>query len=92
MVLAHLPTANRDPAVVPDPDVLDLTRGTRGHVAFGHGIHHCLGAPLARAEMRIAYPALLRRFPTLRLADPRAEVRRRPPGFFHAVTCLPVEW
>jgi cytochrome P450 len=51
------------PALVPDPDVLDLTRGAIGHLAFGHGVHHCLGAPLARAEMRIAYPALLRRFP-----------------------------
>jgi cytochrome P450 len=92
MVLASLPAANRDPALVPDPDILDLTRGEIGHVAFGHGVHHCLGAPLARAELRIALPALLRRFPRLRLADPQAEVRLRPFGFVHGAICLPVAW
>ena len=91
-VLACLPTANRDPALVPDPEILDLTRGGAGHVAFGHGIHHCLGAPLARAEMRIAFPALLRRFPALRLADPRADVPFRAAGFLHGVARLPVVW
>jgi cytochrome P450 len=92
MVLASLPAANRDPALVPDPDILDLTTGEIGHVAFGHGVHHCLGAPLARAELRTALPALLRRFPRLRLADPQAEVRLRPFGFIHGATCLPVTW
>ena len=52
-----------------DPEVLDIRRGAPGHLAFGHGVHHCLGAPLARMEMRIAFPALLRRFPTLALAE-----------------------
>ena len=92
MVLASLPAANRDPALLPHPDILDLTRGEIGHVAFGHGVHHCLGAPLARAELRIALPALLRRFPRLRLADPAAEVRLRPFGLVHGVTALPVAW
>ncbi|AEA24821.1 Linalool 8-monooxygenase [Pseudonocardia dioxanivorans CB1190] len=64
-VMCALPAANRDPASIDDPERLDVTRGAIGHLAFGHGIHHCLGAPLARMEMRIAFPALLRRFPTL---------------------------
>ncbi|MFB4273271.1 cytochrome P450 [Nonomuraea sp. GTA35] len=66
LVLCALPAANRDPAFMPDPDRLDITRGELGHVAFGHGVHHCLGAPLARMEMRIAFPALFERFPGLR--------------------------
>ncbi|MFI9550616.1 cytochrome P450 [Nonomuraea endophytica] len=63
LVICSFPAANRDPAFIDDPETLDLTRGAAGHVAFGHGVHHCLGAPLARMEMRIAFPALLRRFP-----------------------------
>jgi cytochrome P450 len=92
MVLTSLSAANRDPALVPDPESLDLTRGRAGHLAFGHGVHHCLGAPLARVELRIALPALVRRFPGLRLADPPAEVRLRPVGIVHGVTALPVAW
>lgn len=92
MVVVSLSAANRDPASVADPETLDLGRGEIGHVAFGHGAHHCLGAPLARAELRIALPALLRRFPRLRLADPAAEVALRPPGFVHGVTALTVAW
>ena len=92
MVLTSLSAANRDPALIADPEILDLSRGEAGHVAFGHGVHHCLGAPLARVELRIALPALLRRFPRLRLADPAAEVRLRPFGVVHGVTALPVAW
>ncbi|MEW9551893.1 cytochrome P450 [Nonomuraea sp. NPDC050783] len=66
LVMCALPAANRDPAFISDPDRLDITRGDLGHVAFGHGVHHCLGAPLARMEMRIAFPALFERFPGLR--------------------------
>ena len=51
--------------VLDDPDRLDIGRGAMGHMAFGHGVHHCLGAPLARMEMRIAFPALLQRFPAV---------------------------
>lgn len=87
-----LSAANREPALVADPEILDPARGELGHVAFGHGVHHCLGAPLARAELRIALPALLRRFPRLRLADPAAEVPLRPAGFVHGVTALTVAW
>jgi cytochrome P450 len=92
MVLVSLPAANRDPALTPDPDVLDLTRGPTRHLAFGHGVHHCIGAPLARAEMRIAFPALLRRFPNLRLPDDQAEVELRTFGILHGITRLPVVW
>ena len=61
LVFASLPAGNRDPGFVDRPDVLDIRRGAAGHLAFGHGVHHCLGAPLARMEMRIAWPALLRK-------------------------------
>jgi cytochrome P450 len=74
MVMCALPTANRDPALLSDPEALDITRSAP-HVAFGHGVHHCLGAPLARMEMRIAFPALLQRFPELRVTGPEADFR-----------------
>jgi cytochrome P450 len=91
LVLA-LATANRDPALVADPDRLDVARDAGGHIAFGHGVHHCLGAPLARMEMRIAFPALLRRFPHLALAVPFDEVGFRSFHFVHGLHSLPVTW
>ncbi|HEX2808996.1 MAG TPA: cytochrome P450 [Kineosporiaceae bacterium] len=92
MVMSSLPAANRDPALVDHPEDLDVTRGAIGHLAFGHGVHHCLGAPLARAEMRIAYPALLRRFPGLWLAGPDADVQLRDTSAIYGVASLPVAW
>jgi cytochrome P450 len=62
-----LAAADRDPAVFPDPDALDITRKENRHIAFGYGIHFCLGAPLARAEAQIAFATMLRRLPELRL-------------------------
>jgi cytochrome P450 len=92
VLILSLPTANRDPGLTDDPERLDLARQVTRHVAFGHGVHHCLGAALARAELRIALPALLRRFPTLALADPDAPVDFRSFAIVYAVRSLPVTW
>ena len=70
-VLVCLAAANRDPDAFDRPDELDITRPPRAHLAFGHGIHSCLGAPLARLEAAIALGTLLRRAPRLQLAAPR---------------------
>jgi cytochrome P450 len=91
-VFCSLSTADRDGDIGADPDALDITRKVIPNVAFGHGIHYCVGAPLARMEMRIAYPALLRRFPNLRLAVAPEDVPFRPSSFVHGVEALPVEW
>ncbi len=80
--------ANRDPEVFPNPDVLDITRSGVSHVSFGHGIHYCLGAPLARAEASIAIPTLLRRFPRLELATESPVWR--PTFTFRSLEALPV--
>ncbi|GAA5056665.1 cytochrome P450 [Thermocatellispora tengchongensis] len=92
LVICSFPAANRDPVFVGDPETLDITRGAAGHVAFGHGVHHCLGAPLARMEMRIAFPALLRRFPGLALADPYEQVDYRVFSLVYGVNTLRVTW
>ncbi|MGA5421030.1 cytochrome P450 [Streptomyces lavendulocolor] len=86
-------TANRDPERFTDPQALDIRRREGGHLAFGHGIHLCLGQQLARVEMRVALSALIRRFPTLRLAVPAEEVAVRPEtADIHGVKSLPVTW
>ncbi|MCX4626247.1 cytochrome P450 [Streptomyces sp. NBC_01443] len=86
-------TANRDPERYADPHLLDLQRDSGGHLAFGHGIHLCLGAQLARVEMRVAFSALLGRFPTLRLAVPAEDVALRPEtADIYGVKSLPVTW
>lgn len=92
LVLLSLPSANRDPDFIDRPDVLDITRGAAGHVAFGHGVHHCLGAPLARMEMRVAFPALLRRFPTLALVRDLGDVEFRQFNLIYGAASLPVTW
>ncbi|GAB3476303.1 cytochrome P450 [Amycolatopsis cihanbeyliensis] len=84
--------ANRDREQFDNPETLDLRRSTRGHVAFGHGIHQCLGQQLARAEMQVAYPALLRRFPTLRLAVQPEEVPIKHNVLIYGLHQLPVAW
>lgn len=89
-VLPATSSANRDPDQSPDPDRLDLGRDTSGHVAFGHGVHHCLGAPLARMEAEIALGALLARFPGLSLAVPPEALRWRPVSLMNGLESLPV--
>jgi cytochrome P450 len=92
-VVCSLFAANRIRTPGAPEDGLDITREPAPHMAFGHGIHHCLGAPLARMELRIAYLALLRRFPTLRLAVPPEDIHFRPPtSRNYAVETLPVTW
>ncbi|MFF8288905.1 cytochrome P450 [Streptomyces sp. NPDC016309] len=86
-------TANRDPERFTDPHALDIHRREGGHLAFGHGIHLCLGQQLARVEMRVALSRLLQRFPTLRLAVPAEDVALRPEAAdIHGVKSLPVTW
>jgi cytochrome P450 len=92
LVILSLPAANRDGAFIDDPDTFDIAREAAGHVAFGHGVHHCLGAPLARMEMRIAFPALLRRFPGLALADPGKQADFRVFSAVYGLRALPVTW
>jgi cytochrome P450 len=92
LVFASLPSGNRDPDFINSPEVLDIRRGAPGHLAFGHGVHHCLGAPLARMEMRIAFPALLRRFPSLALAEDFADVPFRSFHFIYGLKSLEVTW
>jgi cytochrome P450 len=89
-VLAAISSADRDPAQFPGPDRLDLSRDTSGHVAFGYGIHYCLGAPLARMEAEVALGALLTRFPQLSLAAPPDELRWRPVSLMNGLESLPV--
>ncbi|MGA5560284.1 cytochrome P450 [Streptomyces platensis] len=91
-VTVSVSAANRDPLKFPDPDTLDLQRKATGHLAFGHGAHQCLGQQLARVEMRVAFPALFRRFPTLRLAVPPEDVPLRDAMNIHGVYQLPVTW
>ncbi|MFB4282218.1 MULTISPECIES: cytochrome P450 [unclassified Nonomuraea] len=93
MVVMSLNTANRDPERFSDPHMLDLRRQDGGHLAFSHGIHQCLGQQLARVEMRVAFSALIARFPTLRLAVPAEEVALRPEtADIYGVKSLPVTW
>jgi len=92
LVLASLPSGNRDPQFLDSPEVLDIRRGAPGHLAFGHGVHHCLGAPLARMEMRIAFPALLRRFPRLALAEDFEDVQFRSFHFIYGLRSMQVTW
>ncbi|AXB41675.1 cytochrome P450 [Amycolatopsis albispora] len=91
-VVISLLAANRDPERFENPDQLDIHRTARGHTAFGHGVHQCLGQQLARIEMRAGFDGLLRRFPSLRLAVPAGDVRLRTDMNVYGVHELPVTW
>ncbi len=86
-IFTMINAANRDPMQFTDPDRVDLRRQNNRHIAFGYGIHFCIGAPLARLEGQLAVPALLRRYPDLALA---AEPPWLPSLVFRGVKSLPV--
>ena len=90
VVLVSLSGANRDPARYAEPERLDVGRDGAGHLAFGHGIHYCLGAPLARLEAQIAFGMLFERFGSITLAVPASELRWRPSSLIHGLESLPV--
>ncbi|GHH91248.1 cytochrome P450 family protein [Streptomyces capillispiralis] len=89
-VLVSLAAASRDPLAFPDPDRFDITRRPQGHLAFGHGVHHCLGAPLARTEAALALRLLLEHHPALALAADPAALTWRTGTLLRGLTALPV--
>jgi cytochrome P450 len=90
LVAISLQSANLTPGQFTDPERLDSGRSEGRHLAFGHGIHYCLGAPLARLEAEAAIGSLLRRFPALRLEDPSAELAWNQSVFVHRLDALPL--
>jgi cytochrome P450 len=84
--------ANRDETAFPNPDDFDVQRTQNHHVTFGYGNHFCLGAGLARIELRTGLGTLFRRFPTLELAVPLSEVRLRVDSVAEGIEALPVTW
>ncbi|HEY0497380.1 MAG TPA: cytochrome P450 [Kutzneria sp.] len=91
-VYADLGIAGRDPLVFERPDELDLARPVNPHVAFGHGIHHCIGAPLARLELRIGLGTLLRRLPGVQLAVEESDLTWLRGGLMRGLETLPLTW
>ncbi|WP_405165210.1 cytochrome P450 [Nocardia sp. NBC_01499] len=91
-VIVNTQAANRDEDVFDNSEKLDLTRISNPHMAFGHGVHHCLGAQLARLELQVALGSLLQRFPTLHLAVPFEEVPWKTGLLVRGPKALPVSW
>jgi len=91
-VLAAFVTANRDPAAFPDPDRLDLRRAENLHLGFGAGVHHCLGAQLAKMELQEALRGLLTRLPALQVAVPVADLHFKPGLVVRSLESLPLTW
>ncbi|QRP43969.1 cytochrome P450 [Amycolatopsis sp. FDAARGOS 1241] len=92
LVLLSAVRANLDETVFANPTTFDIRRDARGHLAFGHGPHHCLGAPLARLELRAVFTALPRVLPGFRLAVPPSELERRFDVSHTEFAQLPVTW
>jgi cytochrome P450 len=92
VVLPLFATANRDPSVFSDPDRFDVSRVPANHLTFGAGVHHCLGARLARLELQEAFRGLLGRMPGIRLAVPAAELQFKPGMAPHSLRELPIRW
>jgi cytochrome P450 len=91
-VIVATDSGNRDEAAFPDPDTLDIHRPARHHVAFGYGVHQCLGQPLARVELQVVYGTLYRRIPTLRPAVGLSEIPFKHDMLVYGVHELPVTW
>jgi cytochrome P450 len=91
-VLVSLAAADRDERVFAEPEHLDLARGPNPHLGYGHGLHHCLGAPLARMELQVALTTLVRRLPGLRLAVPADQVGWKAGLIVRGPVSLPVTW
>ena len=91
-IIADHAVANRDPEAFDNPHVLDITRKASHHLAFGYGVHQCLGQPLARVELNVVYSTLYRRIPTLRLAIPLEDVSFKSDNVVYGVNELPVTW
>ncbi|WP_083661860.1 cytochrome P450 [Actinophytocola xanthii] len=90
VVVVSLASADRDPALGPDLERVEPTRAATSHLAFGYGVHRCVGAELARMELREAYPALVRRFPSMRLATSAEDLDFRKASIVYGVDRLPV--
>ena len=91
-LVAALASGNRDESVFPDPDRVDLTRGATAHLAFGYGIHQCLGQQLARVELQEVFARLHQRIPTLRLAVPFEDIEFKDNALVYGVRALPITW
>jgi cytochrome P450 len=91
-IIAHEPSANRDTLMFADADRFDIRRNSSGHIAFGFGVHQCLGQPMARAELQTVFETLFRRIPNLKLAVPFSELRFKDEMFVYGVEKLPVTW
>ncbi|RNL62610.1 cytochrome P450 [Nocardioides marmoriginsengisoli] len=89
IMLAHLPTASRDPRSTPGAGLCPMKESSN-HLAFGHGLHRCVGAELARMELRAAYPALAKRFPNMRLAVDPSELQYHAKSIVYGLEALPV--
>jgi hypothetical protein len=91
-LIVPVAAANYDDAIFADPQVLDVTRSARSHLAFGFGVHACLGQALARMELREVFSTVFERLPSLRLAIPLADVAFKAESVFYGVHALPVAW
>ncbi|MGW4497941.1 cytochrome P450 [Micromonospora sp. NPDC004336] len=91
-VVVSIPSANRDGTVFAEPDRLDLTRQANPHLGFGHGVHHCIGAQLARMELQVVLETLIDRTPGLRLAVPEAELTWKSGLLVRGLVAMPVSW
>ncbi|MER5332133.1 cytochrome P450 [Micromonospora sp. NPDC002717] len=91
-VVVSIPSANRDETVFAEPDRLDLARQANPHLGFGHGVHHCVGAQLARMELQVVLETLIARTPGLRLAVPESELTWKSGLLVRGLVAMPVSW